>query len=138
LKRDEYEAYLASPKWRETRRAALRRAGHACQVCNRGKRLQVHHRTYERVGREAEGDLTVLCKDCHEIFHDSGRVPNSNPIPKAKPKRRKPHPSQRRRRRRRSKKRHKGPSGCLDKPFVPEYEFLDESLRKSREARQPG
>jgi hypothetical protein len=29
----------------------------------------VHHRTYERFGREDTGDLTVLCRRCHTLFH---------------------------------------------------------------------
>lgn len=69
----EYEAYLRSPQWQDLRIEALRRAGHRCQVCNRSKRLDVHHRTYERFGNELLDDLTVLCRDCHELFHGSGR-----------------------------------------------------------------
>jgi hypothetical protein len=64
-----YTEYLRSPEWKARRAAALAKAGHRCQLCNRAKRLQVHHRTYERIGQEAPSDLTVLCADCHEHFH---------------------------------------------------------------------
>lgn len=30
--------------------------------------LEVHHRTYERVGRELVTDLLALCWDCHDII----------------------------------------------------------------------
>jgi hypothetical protein len=70
MTRDEYrKQYLRSPHWRETRERALERAGHRCQVCNSEQRLDVHHRTYERIGAEEPGDLTVLCRRCHDLFH---------------------------------------------------------------------
>jgi hypothetical protein len=64
-----YADYLLTPEWQERRQAALDRAGRRCQVCNTPRRLHVHHRTYERRGRELPGDLTVLCDRCHALFH---------------------------------------------------------------------
>lgn len=29
----------------------------------------MHHRTYERLGRERPADLTVLCESCHQRYH---------------------------------------------------------------------
>jgi 5-methylcytosine-specific restriction endonuclease McrA len=69
-----YHAYLHSDAWRRRRRAALKRAGHCCQVCNGHEQLQVHHRTYERLGNEKPGDLTVLCDVCHRLFTKHGRL----------------------------------------------------------------
>lgn len=66
-----YGAYLRSSAWRVRRDAALARALSRCQVCNGDQGLNVHHRTYERIGRELESDLTVLCRSCHELFHES-------------------------------------------------------------------
>lgn len=75
MNRAEYrEVYLKSEHWREQRLGALERAGDRCQVCNGTKRLDVHHRTYERLGNEAPMDLTVLCRGCHDLFHDSRTV----------------------------------------------------------------
>jgi DNA-binding MarR family transcriptional regulator len=70
-RREEYALYLRSDHWRETRKAALKRAGHKCQLCTSNRGLQVHHRTYERLGQELPQDLTVLCATCHENFHTS-------------------------------------------------------------------
>jgi hypothetical protein len=67
-----YPEYLESPEWQARRRLALRKAGHACQVCNRSRTLHVHHRTYERRGAELAGDLIVLCDECHALFHGKG------------------------------------------------------------------
>lgn len=65
-----YKDYLSSPEWQERRKIKLAEAGYRCQLCNSPKRLQVHHRTYERRGNEAMRDLIVLCADCHGRFHD--------------------------------------------------------------------
>lgn len=69
-----YAEYLRSPEWRERRQVALEAAGHRCQVCNAPGPLDVHHRTYERLGAEDAGDLFVLCRTCHDLFHRNGRL----------------------------------------------------------------
>jgi hypothetical protein len=66
----EYDTYLASPEWRERSEYMRRKANYRCHLCNdHTTNLNVHHRTYERVGREFDDDLVVLCRDCHERFH---------------------------------------------------------------------
>jgi DNA replication protein DnaC len=70
LKTMPYEEYLLTPEWQQKRGLVLDRASHRCQVCNTPWLLNVHHRTYERRGEEALDDLTVLCKPCHELFHE--------------------------------------------------------------------
>ncbi len=77
LKTIPYPEYLKTYHWAQTRDAALERAGHRCQVCNKTKSLNVHHRTYARRGNERPDDLTVLCRRCHELFHSGGRMPDS-------------------------------------------------------------
>lgn len=69
-----YTDYLQSPEWRAKREKALRFAGYRCQLCNSPKNLQVHHRTYERLGNERLSDLTVLCADCHDTFTYNGTL----------------------------------------------------------------
>lgn len=64
-----YQDYLNSPKWIEKRNKALVLGGFKCGKCGSEKSLQVHHLTYERIGHEAQGDLIVLCKKCHEGLH---------------------------------------------------------------------
>jgi hypothetical protein len=65
-----YAEYLQTRHWQEVREAALKAADYRCQVCYSPDRLNVHHRTYERRGRELPSDVTVLCADCHGRFHD--------------------------------------------------------------------
>jgi 5-methylcytosine-specific restriction endonuclease McrA len=65
-----YEAYLKTAAWAAKAHAARRRAGYRCQVCNADGELHAHHRTYENLGDEKVGDITVLCVACHALYHD--------------------------------------------------------------------
>ncbi len=66
-----YREYLQTPHWKRRRQDRVRDADYRCQLCNRGAvTLNVHHRTYERLGEEHDGDLKVLCQDCHNTFHE--------------------------------------------------------------------
>jgi hypothetical protein len=66
-----YELYLQSDWWRARRLVALDRAGHRCQLCDKttATQVDVHHRSYERLGAEREEDLIVLCRPCHARHH---------------------------------------------------------------------
>jgi hypothetical protein len=64
-----YSDYLQSDVWKRTRELALEYYGNACCVCNSRTSLDVHHRTYERLGHERLTDLAVLCRDHHATFH---------------------------------------------------------------------
>jgi hypothetical protein len=81
-----YRDYLRTPEWRRTRAAALHRAGHACSLdVTHASDLEVHHRTYERLGEELAGDLVVLCRDCHRIHHGPHGHPRRAEPPPAAP-----------------------------------------------------
>lgn len=69
-----YAEYLETREWQERRRVHLEAAGNRCQLCNRGERLHVHHRTYKNRGNEHFGDLIVLCAACHKHFHEGRKV----------------------------------------------------------------
>jgi hypothetical protein len=58
--------YLSSPHWRAQRARAIARAGGRCERCG-AHGLEVHHRTYARLGRERDRDLRALCHRCHRI-----------------------------------------------------------------------
>lgn len=73
-----YGDYLRSDHWRAFRAAYLRSGGvRRCAVCGAG-RVQLHHHTYVRLGREEMGDVTPLCRTHHVAVHEwlkaSGRV----------------------------------------------------------------
>jgi hypothetical protein len=65
-----YREYLQTAHWRGVREYALMRADYRCQLCNSPESLQVHHRTYDRRGRENYRDVVALCRNCHARFHD--------------------------------------------------------------------
>lgn len=64
-----YSEYLKSEHWLHVRERALKAAKYMCVVCGSSGQLDVHHRSYERLGNEDEDDVTVLCGDCHRTFH---------------------------------------------------------------------
>jgi 5-methylcytosine-specific restriction endonuclease McrA len=64
-----YREHLAGEDWQAIRADALTRAGHRCEECGAPWGLQVHHKTYERLGSEAPEDMICLCRDCHRKLH---------------------------------------------------------------------
>ena len=68
------EVYLKSAHWRRVREIALGDFEYRCAICYSPKDLDVHHRTYERLGNERVSDLTVLCRSCHSLFHERSSV----------------------------------------------------------------
>lgn len=72
-----YRDYIRSEEWKGKAIVAKTKAGWRCQVCNRPSsevQLDAHHRTYERLGHERPEDITVLCRDCHELYETNKRL----------------------------------------------------------------
>lgn len=66
-----HHQYIQSKAWQHKRKIALWWASNRCQLCYTDKKpLDVHHRTYCRLGRERLTDLTVLCRYHHGKHHD--------------------------------------------------------------------
>jgi 5-methylcytosine-specific restriction endonuclease McrA len=66
----DYNEYMKSPAWDKKRRARLKKDNYTCQDCDaKDKPLDVHHITYERLGRERMSDLISVCRNCHEERH---------------------------------------------------------------------
>ena len=63
-----YRLYIASPEWDKRRKVEYGKAKGRCLAC--GNRAEnIHHRTYARLGHEADGDLVALCENCHTLAH---------------------------------------------------------------------
>lgn len=80
--RIEYNKYIQSQAWKAKSGAAMARAAFKCQVCSWPHHLAAHHNTYDRLGKELDSDLVVLCEKCHRLFHrvrdgQATRHPNS-------------------------------------------------------------
>lgn len=75
IKTMNYYDFLKTPFWDGVRNYKLKNANYCCELCGGKGVLNVHHKTYENHGREfdvdiADSDLIVLCRNCHEKFHD--------------------------------------------------------------------
>ena len=68
--RTDYRTYLQSARWAHLRELALEHYGDNCTLCGRRDDVNVHHRSYDRLGHERLSDLTVLCRGCHARHHD--------------------------------------------------------------------
>lgn len=76
-----YGAYLASPVWKEKRRAVLSRCNGTCEVCRwpfRRAATQVHHtrKAYAHMRKHGFGSepnrrdyLIGICETCHSSIH---------------------------------------------------------------------
>ena len=68
--KSDYQRYLTTRHWRQTRRRVLKARGGRCAMCGIvSERPQVHHRHYKTLWREQNGDLQVLCRGHHETHH---------------------------------------------------------------------
>lgn len=70
--REKYKLVISSKRWRLLRDRFLDKQDGKCFRCgwhekpwDRSKSLELHHRTYERLGQEIDSDLELLCSDCH-------------------------------------------------------------------------
>lgn len=67
---ESYPAYLRSPHW--ARKRAEYHASdltQACVLCASPDDVDLHHKTYERIGNEVLADLEPLCRRCHVALH---------------------------------------------------------------------
>lgn len=70
--REQYNATISSKRWRLLRKRRLEKSNHSCERCgwkkqtwDKSRTLDLHHRTYERLGAERNEDLDLLCSVCH-------------------------------------------------------------------------
>lgn len=66
-----YEEYIQSADWKRRRAKILKRDGGVCRGCLSRPATQVHHLTYERLGREMAWDLIAVCAKCHRAVHNA-------------------------------------------------------------------
>ena len=69
-----YEEYIASSTWAKRAARIHKRDRNQCQTCLSTENLEVHHKTYERLFNEPDGDLITLCVICHEAITNSIRA----------------------------------------------------------------
>lgn len=71
-RKENYYDFLNSDYWKYVRKLKLKSAGGKCQICGGKHNLVVHHNSYAHHKEEHKHleDLVVLCRKCHEKFHD--------------------------------------------------------------------
>lgn len=76
MNKTQYHEYLLSKTWKEIRRKVFKYHGKNCKSCDGNIGIDVHHRTYERVGgnENIKDDLIPLCRKCHDNVHQIVKV----------------------------------------------------------------
>ncbi len=67
-----YREYLQTTYWAQVKAVMRELACNRCERCSAHgsqAKLNVHHRTYRRLGEEEESDLLFVCDDCHGYRH---------------------------------------------------------------------
>jgi len=64
-----YREYLLTNHWKNIKQKVYLTSVYKCSKCGIKHGLQLHHKTYERVGKELLSDLVYLCRDCHNEIH---------------------------------------------------------------------
>ena len=65
-----YSEYLSTAHWKELRERKLAsKTSYRCYACGKRSGLELHHKTYKRIGKEWLNDVIWLCRDCHESTH---------------------------------------------------------------------
>ena len=64
--RERYNEVIGSLRWKAIKARLISERGAKCQTCRAAVLLDLHHKTYERLGRELDEDLELLCRKCHD------------------------------------------------------------------------
>ena len=75
-RRVNYKKYLGSREWKERRAEWMSRNDCDCYCCGKKwrKGFNLHHRTYERLGKEKDTDMVMVCLPCHDQIHELYRI----------------------------------------------------------------
>ncbi|RKU22975.1 hypothetical protein C6499_19260 [Candidatus Poribacteria bacterium] len=74
IAQNNYPQYLSTNEWTHRANNMRRFVGGRCQACNSPGPLEVHHRHYLTIGHERPLDLTVLCRECHQLIHNNREI----------------------------------------------------------------
>lgn len=65
-----YKDYLKTKHWNELKKEYyLSKLPQECLVCG-NRKFELHHRSYNRIGKELLLDLLPLCRFCHHKIHE--------------------------------------------------------------------
>ena len=73
-----YKEYLKSDHWKNVKkRYKDSKLTQKCYICGSNKHINIHHKTYKRLGKEKLNDLVPLCQECHYLTHKALGISNS-------------------------------------------------------------
>ena len=65
-----YNEYLQTGEWKHKRQIVIDRAQGVCEGCGEAAPTEVHHFSYDDVGREFLFQLAAFCRMCHDRWHE--------------------------------------------------------------------
>ena len=66
-----YLEYLQTEHWKDLKQRVLAsKFPYRCYICGVHSGLELHHKTYKRMGKEYLRDMIWLCREHHEITHE--------------------------------------------------------------------
>jgi len=71
-----YQKYMRSNRWAKRKARFAESHPRVCK-CGSTDKIELHHKTYARLGSEPDDDLVWLCRSCHVIVEqliDEGRL----------------------------------------------------------------
>jgi len=72
MKFSSYSEYLKSARWKRFKLRYFKSRRKVCS-CGSTSSIQLHHKTYVRLGREKFSDVKRMCYKCHKKYHKNKR-----------------------------------------------------------------
>lgn len=69
--REAFQRYLQTPEWRAKRDLVFVREQRLCEGCRSAPATDAHHTTYAHIGEEFLFELVAVCRQCHDVLHES-------------------------------------------------------------------
>lgn len=60
---------MQSAEWAERKKRYFFNHERKCRACGSCSSIELHHKTYARMGEERDQDLVALCRRCHKALH---------------------------------------------------------------------
>lgn len=79
MNKSQYREYLKGEHWKNVKKSFYKVNARKCVECSSTVNLNLHHLTYDRLGKERLSDLVCLCEDCHHKLHENLKTQKKSP-----------------------------------------------------------
>lgn len=82
----EYQKYLNTAHWQNTKKRLIKQKGRICKICESNKKIHIHHKTYKDnlnqsiLFKERNHNLIPLCSSCHSTWHSTHKYLEIRPM----------------------------------------------------------